>query len=220
MRTGRHALCKVITLAVSLGLGNLMATANTNAGEAPPPGAKVVHAPQRKEGSWWQLKMWGADFGEVTVVERVKPEKEERFTIQRGNSEFTFSNGSHLLVGHNSDAGVWIKYFPGLPPYVFPFWEGKMWSGRVDRNTEGRFSYLDRSVAVRLEFKQWERIQVPSGQLHFYALRIEVTYGDSKATCWYAEEAQHLVRCISPDIGDPWYNFDLTAFYIAREGAQ
>jgi len=169
----------------------------TGAQQVPPRGVKIAPAPQTKPGSWWALKMWDVNLMELMVTER----------LSKTGMWSLFTDLDHEVT-------FWSEHSPFLSFYSFPLWEGKKWKVSL------KIHFEREELVIDGEAKRWEPLKVHGGSFH--ALRIEMEFHprSSKLICWYVVEIQHPARCISLDLGSPWYNFEVVAFDLAKGDTQ
>lgn len=201
----RGKLCLLVCAAFVVAFaGGVVSEAGSE--ERPPTGARVAVAPQVKAGSSWVLRYQSGD----RRVQLARVEDGTLVTTTEGvQFETIYSPEWNVIAGPGPRSGAWTTYSPHVRRYSFPLWEGKTWGGDVAWSGGGaRGSFTATGAA-----KGWETVRVPAGR--FEAIRVEASAdGRLWATCWYAVEAQHPIKCTFTQLVGQ--NYELASYSLAE----
>ncbi len=180
--------------------GPLVLSAQEKA-ESPPPGVRVVNAPDLKVGDTWVLD----NKLESHTKRVIKGIKGDRMIVEVDAGEREMNLEWGVFEGGRLDP---ISYSPVFQLMPFPVWQGKTWSYPYTETRSTRRGLQKEKWVLEGKAEVWERVTVPAGT--FEALRIKVKYGGTRlgaggraqggevnATLWYAPEVNFFVKRVS-----------------------
>lgn len=202
-----------LIIAAALVASGCAAPQPTNS-QAPPSNTPVVNKPRAaKVGDWWEVKQNPGN-----------PFPCSRWEFQGVKDGMHVVSCGDYLAYHRDEDYNWVRLTdrsgkllaqstPFWPERSFPLWVGKEWRVRA---TGFRVPNDRWTSDVRVRVSALEDIQVSAGT--FKAFRIELqdywraSAGNSgvyRATYWYAQDAQVLLKGVG---SDPKWDFELMAW--------